>query len=193
MATTLLLISLAATKSSREGRFPDPAEPLDAAGARAAARAALPDRFRKEVYRSPSHAAAETAAAMKLLASEDTALADLSHGSWTGRSFAEIEAGEPGALARWLADPTRGAPEGETMEQARDRVGAWMDRISAEDTPVCAITHSMIVRTALAHALDLPLRATLAIDVAPLSHTVLSFNRAWRLQSLGLATNGTPG
>ena len=193
MATSLLLICIAATASSREGRFPDPAEPLDAAGALVAARTALPERFRAAVCRSPSRAAAETASAMKLVASEDAALADLGHGSWTGRSFAEIEADEPGALALWLADPTRGAPGGHTMEQARNRIGAWMDGIAAEDAPVCAVTHPMIVRAALAHALDLPLRATLAIDVAPLSHTLLSFNRSWRLQSLGLASGHAPG
>jgi broad specificity phosphatase PhoE len=192
LATPLLLICIAATASSREGGFPDPAEPLDVAGARAAARAALPDRFRAAVYRSPSRAAAETVSAMKLVASGDTALADLGHGSWTGRSFAEIEAGEPGALALWLADPTRGAPGGETMEQARNRVGTWMDRMAARNAPVCAITHPMIVRAALAHALALPLPTTLAIDVAPLSHTVLSFNRSWRLQSLGLASEHAP-
>lgn len=192
MATTLLLISIAATASSREGRFPDPAEPLDPTGARDAARGALPDRFRIAVHRSPARAAAETAAAMGLATQEQAALADLSHGAWTGRSFADIESAEPGSMERWLADPTQGVPGGEAMEQARRRVGAWLDEVAAFDGPVCAITHPMIVRAALSHALGLPLRATLAVDVAPLSRTVLSFNRTWRLQSLGLASESMP-
>nr|WP_277667760.1 histidine phosphatase family protein [Novosphingobium lindaniclasticum] len=187
MATTLLLICIAATASSREGGFPGNGEPLDAAGAREAAGVSLPNRFRGDVHRGPSRAAAETATAMGLLAQEEIALADLSHGRWTGRSFAEIEAAEPGAMTRWLSDPSKGVPGGETMEQARLRVGAWMDRITARNDAVCAITHPMIVRAALAHALDMSLRSTLSIDVAPLSRTVLSFNRTWRLQSLGLA------
>jgi len=193
LATTLLLICIATTASSREGRFPDPAEPLDAAGARAAAQAVLPDRFRTAAYHSPSRAAAETASAMALSASEEAALSDLTHGDWTGRAFAEIASAQPGALDLWLSDPTQGTPGGESMEQALKRIGIWMDRIAALDAPVCAITHPMIVRAALAHALDLPLRSTLAIDVAPLSHTVLSFNRSWRLQSLGLASGHVPG
>lgn len=192
MATTLLLICIAATSSSRAGRFPDPAEPLDAAGARDAAQMGLPNRFRAAAYRSPFRSAADTASAMALDAKEDVALADLSHGDWTGLSFAEVEAAEPGALALWLSDPTRGTPGGETMEQARLRVGAWMNRVAALDHPVCAVTHPMIVRAALAHALDMPLRVTMAIDVAPLSRATLSFNRSWRLQSLGLARESLP-
>ncbi len=76
------------------------------------------------------------------------------------------------------------------MEQARLRVGTWMDGIAARQDSVCAVTHPMIVRAALAHALDMPLRATLAVDVAPLSRTTLSFNQTWRLQSLGPVTQG---
>jgi broad specificity phosphatase PhoE len=190
LATTLLLICIASTASSRQGGFPDPAEPLDAAGARDAARLSLPERFRTMAYRSPSRSAAETASAMGLVADDDIALSDLCQGDWSGRSFAEIEAAEPGALGLWLSDPTRGTPGGETMAQARLRVGTWMDGIETRQNCVCAVTHPMIVRAALAHALDMPLRATLAVDVAPLSRTVLSFNRIWRLQSLSPVTWG---
>jgi broad specificity phosphatase PhoE len=46
------------------------------------------------------------------------------------------------------------------------------------------VTHPTVIRAALAHALGIPLPAALAIDVAPLSRTRLSFNRSWRLHSL---------
>ncbi|MGH6747516.1 histidine phosphatase family protein [Novosphingobium sp.] len=193
MATPLLLICIAATASSREGRFPEPAEPLDAAGRRDAALARLPQRYHAALQASPARAAAETASAMRLTARTEPALADIDHGEWQGLSFAQIEASDPGQLGRWLAEPAQGALAGETLDQVRTRIGAWMDRAAGSDAPTCAITHPMTIRAALSHALDLPLRAALAIDVAPLSCTVLSFNRSWRLQSLGLAVRGVPG
>ncbi len=170
---------------SREGGFPDPAEPLDAGGARDAARCTPEARFHRHVLRSPARVAGETALAMGLAASIEPALADIGHGRWSGRSFTEIGAAEPEALAGWIADPVAGAPEGETMEAVRQRIGQWLDGIAAADEPVLAITHPMPIRAALAHTLDLPLRKMMAIDVAPLSRTVLSFNRIWRLQALG--------
>lgn len=182
MATTLLLLCIASTSSSRQGRFPDPEEPLDAAGAREAARFRPGDRFAARAVRSPARAAAETATAMGLTAHVEPALADLDHGSWTGLPFDEIA---PQAMAAWLADPAQGTPGGETMEQARQRIGAWIDAMAGRDAPVCAITHPMIVRAALAHALGMPFSAALAIDLAPLSRAELSFNRSWRLRALG--------
>ncbi|WP_395332210.1 histidine phosphatase family protein [Novosphingobium sp. BL-8H] len=181
MATTLLLICIAATSSSRQGRFPDPGEPLDHGGLRDAAGMAVAARFHDRVHCSPARAAGETVAAMALTASVEPALADIDHGEWSGLSFAGID---PAALATWLADPAGGAPGGESMPLACQRIGRWMDAIVAQDGPVCAITHPMMVRAALAHALGMPFSAALAIDIAPLSRTVLSFNRSWRLQAL---------
>lgn len=181
LATTLLLISIAPTASSREGRFPHRGEPLDEAGRRAAAAVQLNGRFRKLAWCSEARAARESAEAIGIQALPHGALNDLDYGSWAGLTFAEIAAPQ---LKAWLADPVRGAPDGETLEQARDRIGGWMDDIAAQGGPVCAITHPMMVRAAIAYALALPLFSTLAIDVAPLSRTILSFNRIWRLQSL---------
>ncbi|BAV65576.1 histidine phosphatase family protein [Sphingobium cloacae] len=184
LPTSLLLLCIAATPSSRRGGFPDPSESLDEGGLRAAARMELPGRLRDHAFRSPSRAAEETALALSLLARPEAALADMGWGRWAGRCFEEIGSDEPEALTGWLADPTREAPGGETMEAAASRIGCWLDGIRESGRPVCAITHPMMIRAALCHALDLPLRATLAIDIAPLSRTVLSFHRTWRLQSL---------
>ncbi|WP_185999682.1 histidine phosphatase family protein [Novosphingobium sp.] len=197
MATTLLLICIAATAPARHGGFAGPEEPLDEGGLRDAARTALNDRFRDSTFTSPALAAAETAGAMGITGRTEPALADIDHGRWSGRAFAQVHEEEPGAFSAWIADPLGGAPGGESMETARQRIGRWMDEIARHGGPACGITHPMIVRAALSHALCLPLSTTLAIDIAPLSHTVFSFSGRWRLQSLGLAGglagSGLPG
>jgi len=145
----------------------------------------LAPRFRNAVHVSPTRSAVETAGVMALPIQAEPALADAGHGAWAGRTFEDVAANAPDQLAAWLADPTMAAPGGEAMDAVRARAAPWLDRLASADAPVCAITHATIVRAVLAHALDLPLRATLAIDIAPLSRTMLSFNRGWRLQSIG--------
>jgi len=182
LSTSLILLCAASTSSARTGGFPAPDEPLDEAGRRAAAGCPLPERFRVTVMASPSRAALETASAMGLSVHEEKALMDVDHGLWSGRAFSEIA---PEALAIWLADPSSGAPGGESLAAARHRVGVWLDGIATAGKPVCAITHATMIRAALAHTLDLTLPATLRIDIAPLSRVLLSFNRFWRLQAIG--------
>lgn len=166
------------------GGFPEPDEALDARGARDAARYRLPPKLLGSVFRSPSHAAAQTAEAMGLSATTDAALADRDAGRWAGRSIEDILAAEPAALSEWLADPLCAAAEGEAMAAVQQRIGAWIDRIAAQAQPVCAITHPMTMRAALVHTLGFPPATTLNIDIAPLSSIRLSFNRIWRLQAL---------
>ncbi len=184
LATTLILLCAAATPMNRIGGFPNPEEPIDDGGRAAAERCTLSQRFRATMFHSPMRAAADTVAALQGESLEELAIADASYGDWAGRSFADIHAAAPEALARWLADPVNGVPNGEPMTDVRTRVGEWLDTVARRGDALCAITHATVIRAALAHALDLPLQATLAIDIAPLSRTLLSFNRSWRLQSL---------
>jgi broad specificity phosphatase PhoE len=184
LATSLILLCTASTPLGRLGGFASPDDAVDERGLRDAAACRVPDRYKGAVMTSPARAARETASAMGLGAAQVPALADIDHGDWSGRSFADIEATDPGALLAWLGDPTQGAPGGEPMAQVCDRVGQWMDGIAASPGAVCAVTHAMTIRAALSRALGIPLPATLAIDVAPLSQATLSFNGRWRLQSL---------
>jgi broad specificity phosphatase PhoE len=183
LATTLVLICAASTRSSRIGGFPAPEEPLDEAGRRVS-EFALEARFRGKVAIGPMLSARESARAIGVEGPIEPALADIDYGRWTGRSFEEVHAAEAEALAAWLADPTTACPGGETMAAVEMRVGCWLDAVAAREAPICAITHPMVIRAALARALGLPPRATLAIDIAPLSRTTLSHNRHWRLQSI---------
>lgn len=161
----------------RAGGFPAPDEPLDAAGAQAAAALRA---LAGEVLTSPAPAARQTAEALGGGA-VDEALRDIHHGAWTGRRFAEIA---PAELAGWIADPAAGAPGGEPLEAVVERIRPWLEARSAASEAVIAVTHPMVIRAALAGALDLPAPAVMRIDIAPLSQARLSFNGVWRLQAL---------
>ncbi|NML09280.1 histidine phosphatase family protein [Sphingobium sp. AR-3-1] len=183
---------MASTPSSRIGGFPARDERLDARGARDAACYRLPPKLAGRAFRSPSLAAAQTAQAIGVSATEEAALADRDVGRWSGRSIEDIVADEPAALSGWLADPTCAAADGEAMATVQRRIGAWIDRMATQAQPVCAITHPMTMRAAIAHTLGFPPATTLNIDITPLSCIRLSFNRIWRLQALETNRGAAP-
>lgn len=177
--TRLTLLCAGATRGVRDGRFPDPAEPLDDGG-RAKVRASGLDRAGVDhCFVSPAASAIETAALLGIDAAQQPALRDVDAGDWAGCSMAEI--GEE-AFARWLTAPEQGAPGGEPMTAVRERVGGWLDELG--EGRVLAVTHAAVIRAALAHALMLPDASVLAIDVAPLTRVTLSRHGRWRLQAL---------
>jgi broad specificity phosphatase PhoE len=180
----LVLLCAGATASSRTGAFPAPDEPLDESGRRKAGERLADVSSVDRVLISPARAARETASALMLDGIAEAALTDIDHGAWSGRTLTDLHAAEPEALTRWFADPTAGAPSGETMATVIGRVGPWLDLQAASQANILAITHSATIRAILAYALHLPVTSTLQIDIAPLSMTVLSFNRIWRLQEL---------
>ncbi|CUS46734.1 Probable phosphoglycerate mutase [hydrothermal vent metagenome] len=187
LATRLTLLCHAATTTTRVGGFADPAEPLDGGGLRTARAYRIPLPSPRHIATSPALAPRQTAEALGLDADIDTALSDIDHGQWAGRSLAEIHALDPDGIAAWIADPAAGAPGGETMAAVGIRIAEWLTVQARREAPVLAITHPMVVRTTIAVALGIPLDGALRIDVAPLSMAVLSFNRVWRLQALGPA------
>lgn len=187
MATRLIFLCHAATRSMREGGFPVPDEPADAGGlAKAEALGVRPAP--EAVFVAPALVAHHTAQAMGMAASVAPALADIDHGAWRGRSLVEVQAAEPEALMGWIADPTSGAPGGERFASVQARVSAWIEAHAGSDQRILAITHPTVMRAALAHVLEIPPSAAFRIDIAPLSMLTLSFNRQWRFQ--GLAGEG---
>ncbi len=169
----------------RTGGFPAPDEALDQAGANAAA-ALAPLAEPVTLVTSPAPAAQATAAALGV-AITDEVLRDQAHGDWAGLSFAEIHAED---LAAWLANPACGTPGGESLAAVAGRIRPWLEARAADATAVVAVTHPMVIRAALAVALDAPSGAVMRIDIAPLSQVRLSFNRIWRLQALVQAKTG---
>jgi len=187
VATRLVFLCHAATRSMREGGFPDPEEPLDEGGQHKAQILGL--RPTPEVvFAAPTLVARQTAQALELGALVEPALADIDHGAWRGRSLVEVQASEPEALMGWIRNPALGAPGGETFASVLSRVSDWMEAQAASERRILAITHQAVMRAALAHVLDIPSAAAFRIDIAPLSRLTLSFNRQWRFQ--GLAGEG---
>jgi broad specificity phosphatase PhoE len=177
----LTLLCHAATQAMREGAFPGQVDPVDDGGL-AKARAQRIEAC--ACVSSPALAARQTAEALGMAAATDIALRDIDHGEWAGRAFGDIHLASPDAFADWMADPASGAPGGETLVTVRDRMAGWLsDRISQGET-MLAITHPMVIRAAIAAAIDITPEATLRIDIAPLCAVRLSWNRVWRLQSI---------
>lgn len=171
-------------RSMRAGGFPAREEPLDEGGVRKATSFRLRGPRPRLVMSSPACAARQTVEALGLEATVEPALIEIDHGEWAGRALDDLHSTQADALAVWLADPTRGAPGGETMAEVLHRVGIWLDGLIDQDTAVLAITHAAVIRMAIAHVLDVPINAALRIDVAPLSLTTLSFNACWRFQEM---------
>ncbi|SCW35350.1 Broad specificity phosphatase PhoE [Sphingobium faniae] len=184
LTTRLILLNAGGTASARIGAFAAADEGLDEGGWRKAKSRAVPAPLPDRTVCSPLRCARETAAALGLDPDEEPALADSDHGRWAGRPLTDIEREEPQLLARWLADPGGGAPDGETLGQVMQRTGPWLDREMSAGGTVLAITHAAVMRAVLACTLHIPARSTFSIDIAPLSFMLLSFNRTWRLQEL---------
>lgn len=180
MAVTLLLIRHAAhvhLDRMFSGRMPG--VPLSDVGRAQAAR--LRQRLAGEgiahVQCSPLERTRETAAVIASACGVDApeevpALLELDLGEWTGRAFGTLE-GDPA----WTAWNTRRGsarvPGGETMVEAQARIVAHIGRLVRENDgeTVALVSHSDMIRAAVAWVLGLPLDYLLRFDVGPASVT----------------------
>ncbi|MER7819167.1 histidine phosphatase family protein [Streptomyces sp. NPDC096153] len=165
---TVRLTFLCATPGSGA---PDPAFgdcALDERGRREAAsvKAALPPY--SLALRAPSIRCAQTAEAVRVAATPENALRDIDYGRWTGRTRADIAAGDPHGLSAWLTDPDAAPHGGESVAGLCRRTGAWLGSLP-DDARVLAITEAPVIRAALVHVLSAPARAFWHLDVPPLS------------------------
>ncbi|MFJ4782029.1 histidine phosphatase family protein [Streptomyces sp. NPDC088794] len=174
MTSRVTFISPAMSTSLRQARFDDGGsiEAGGEAGARAAA-GALPSAARVVV--SPSTRCRQTATALGLNGSEEAAeLAGLDVGRWRGLTLAEVGAGEPEAVARWLADPASAPHGGESVEELCARVARWLEASLATDGRTLAVVEPDVVRAVVVHALGAPAAAFWRLDVLPLTATTVS-------------------
>jgi broad specificity phosphatase PhoE len=184
MALQITWIAHGATAAVRRSAFPGD-EPLEEKARAKAAELAEALGRADQVLVAPERRARETADALGLTGTTDGALRDCDHGSWAGRSLAELQAEAPEALAAWLTDPAANPHGGESIADLIRRVAAWCDSPERGEGRVLALTHPAVMRAALIHALGAGPTAYWRIDVAPLSRLILSRQGAsWRLQAL---------
>ncbi|TQJ22150.1 broad specificity phosphatase PhoE [Micromonospora sp. A202] len=189
-ATSLRLVAHGHTAALRRARFGGADDGLDEAGLRAALAQAHAGSDRRghlgmhdTCLCSPAAAARQTAAAFGLLPTIETALADCDYGDWSGRSLEEIAVEQPQALHTWMSAPESAPHGGESVAAVRERVGHWLDGQRGRGQRITAITHPLVIRVAVVHALDLPLATYRQVDVEPLAIVRLTGRGArWQLR-----------
>lgn len=184
MATTFLLIRHAAhihLDKLFSGRMPG--VPLSEAGRAQAARlgAVLASEPIDRIVYSPLDRTSETAAAIAAARGSAVPVAaaagliEIDLGDWTGRSWQDF--GDDPAWRDW--NERRGSariPGGETMGEAQARIVGCLAALAreADGRTVAVVSHSDMIRAAVAHVLELPLDRLLSfdIDVASVTRTV---------------------
>jgi len=180
MTATILLVRHAAhghLDKRLSGRMPGVA--LSDGGREQAARlgAVLASAAIDRVECSPLDRTRETAAAVAGACGlppplDVEALIELDLGDWTGARFDQLH-GDP-AWDRWNTERgTARVPGGETMAEAQARIAAHLHRVAAgpDGATVAMVTHSDMIRAAVAHVLGLPLDNLLRFEVDPASIT----------------------
>jgi broad specificity phosphatase PhoE len=184
MTTRLHLLCSASTFSVSSIAFAGD-EPLDPRGRESLTRLSGRLPSCDVVLRSPALCAAQTAEGLGLDARTETFLRDCDFGRWAGRSLADVRAQAPEAVTEWLQNPRAAPHGGESFADVMKRVGEWMDGVLAGHRSILAITHAIVVRAAIAHALGAGAEAFRHIDVAPLTRAKLSRGGGrWTLAAL---------
>lgn len=204
----LILVRHGATRHTLEQRFsgagyaPEPGlEHIGVAQARAVA-----DRLRElagtdaidDLLTSPLLRARQTAAviAQRLGAAGavvDPAWSEAHFGRWEGRTPAEVDQSEPGALQRFWSDPFAAPPGGESRAQVQQRVlRRWEGMVRPGRTSL-VVTHLTPIRAVVAAALRTPPESFARIVAEPGTITVIE---RWRdggavVRVLGERPHGT--
>ena len=186
MSVRLTLICHASTTAVRAAAFPLD-EPIDAQG-RAKAAALAADLGGVDVaWTSPALRATQTATALRLDATVAADLRDIDLGHWAGRSFDDVQATDPDALAAWTTDTNAAPHGGESVTSLCERIRPWLDTMRLDTRRIVAVTHPAVIRAAVILAIEAEPRSFWRIDVAPLCRVSLSGNPSrWTLRSLGV-------
>lgn len=184
MPTRLLLVAHAATAATRRAAFPLD-EPIEPAARESAVRLAPRLGRSERAYAAPEERTRDTAAALGLAPETQLLLADIDLGRWKGRSFDEMLAEGPDAIAAWTSDPASRPHGGESVEELIARVRPWLDHQREEGGRVVAVTHPAVIRAAVVIALGAPPASFWRIDAGPLTRTELRGDgRRWTLRAM---------
>jgi len=185
MTARLDLLAHGPSAATRAARFPDD-EGLEASavGAIEALRGKL--RPYAQVLSAPARAARETAQALGFNAEVEIALRDCDYGRWRGLASKDVAEREPDGFAAWLGDPAAAPHGGESLAALMERVSEWLTQSLARGSATLAVTHALVVRAAIVHALGAGSATFARIDVTPLSLARLSgHGQRWNLLALG--------
>jgi probable phosphoglycerate mutase len=164
---SLFLLRHGETEFSRGDRFCGEIDaPLTDAGSRmgelfADAYGALPWRaIVTSTRRRTISTAAPLAARAGVPVHRDARLDELYFGEWQGLTKREAAARDAARFERWRADPTIGAPSGESPLDAADRALAALDDLRArhESGNVLIVSHKTILRLLFCRLLNINLR-----------------------------------
>jgi broad specificity phosphatase PhoE len=184
MTTRLKLLCHASTSAVRTSTFPAD-EPLDPQGRQKLAAFPNPLRHSDRCFTGPALRARQTAEALGLAATIEPDLRECDYGKWTGRSFDEVQALEPAAMAEWIRNPQAAPHGGESVAVLIARVANWLEAQGAKPGAVVAVTHASVIRAAIVCALEAEPRSFWHIDIAPLSLARLSGHGGrWTLTSI---------
>jgi broad specificity phosphatase PhoE len=184
MPTRLQLIAHAPTSATRRAAFPLD-EPIDEASRPGIG--LLRGRLRRtdRIYAAPERRAQQTAEALGLEPETQLLLGDINLGRWKGKTFDDMLAEGPDAIAAWTSDPSSRAHGGESVEELIARVGPWLDHRREEGGRVIAVTHPAVIRAAVVAAIGSPAASFWRIDIAPLTSVDLrSDGRRWTLRGI---------
>lgn len=185
MTARLILICHASTDAVRKAAFPND-EPLSERGRVEAAALAGSLPRANRCWVGPELRTRQTAEALELNAETQPLLRDCDYGSWRGRTFDDVQACEPDAVATWLRDPAATPHGGESLLALTQRVATWLAGELTHHHQSILVTHSAVIRAAIVHAIAATAQSFWRIDVAPLSCTRLSGNDGrWNLVSTG--------
>lgn len=95
-------------------------------------------------------------------------LKEVGFGVWEGRTKQEVEASDPGSVARFYRDPVGNRPEGaEPLEAFRDRVLAGWDAVLQRHAGlrVLVVAHAGVIRMVVGGVLAAPLERAYRIQV----------------------------
>jgi broad specificity phosphatase PhoE len=185
MPTRITLICHGSTPATRQARFPlDEALEDKALDQAAALKSVIPRADR--VWTSPALCARQTAVALSFDPVADPLLRDCDYGRWAGRKLNEVQGVEPEGVAAWLSDPDAAPHGGESIADLLRRVATWLDLHARDGGHSIAITHAVVIRAAILHAIGAPARAFWHIDAGPLSLTDLRHDGLrWTWRAIG--------
>jgi broad specificity phosphatase PhoE len=172
-AIQLTLVCHGMTEAQRLGRFALDAEPLHEAVM------PLPGlSTRAQGLCAPELRTQATAQGLQLQASVDERLRDCDLGRWRGLALKQLP---QAALQAWMSDPHAAPHGGESVAALCVRVAHWMDSALVPGEWI-AVTHPMVMRAAMLHALGAALESFHRIDVRPLAQVRFSHYGQWRVQ-----------